>query len=376
MQMKLQQSMCNKKVDVDKNVQDPKNVKKHGYDDDDTITTTNDHANKKLKILITGATGMLGRSILRYLTQPVYESKYEVTGTGFHRIKTNARNMKKLNLLHPNEITSIIDEIKPNIVIHCAAERFPDRAAADPERTRVLNVDSTLNLAKECCRSDINAVIIYISTDYVFDGGIKSNKKPPYATDDVTMPINIYGETKLAGEKAVLSVENVKSIIVRVPVLYAMDCEELSESASLVVAKSLLSSNKNTAPSTTVDNWGIRYPTLVDDVSVILQKIIDATQIPSNPLSKGDGIKLHISSDEQCTKYQLMQLMAKIVKVDVATSIQPNNNPPSGAPRPKNTHLDCSKTWEVLGMKEPYKFVKLEDGFRDALLPFMDKFQK
>ena len=91
------------------------------------------------------------------------------------------------------------------------------------------------------------------------------------------------------------------------------------------------------------------------------------------------NIKLHISSEEQITKYQLTQLMGKIMDVDASATlanIKPDNNPQrSGTPRPQNTHLDCSKTWEILGMEESYQFVKLEDGVRLALLPFYDLFE-
>lgn len=319
---------------------------------------------EKLKVLVTGATGMLGRSLVRHLNK--HDTLYTTTGTGFNRAN-KAPNMKKLDLLNLQQIQTIMDEIKPNVVVHCAAERFPDRASADPERTQALNVDSTLNLARECAR--IGATIIYISTDYVFDGGIHSGIKPPYPTDAKTAPINIYGESKLAGEQAVLSIPDSKPIIVRIPVLYALDCEDLSESASLVVAKGLLS----TESSASVDNWGIRFPTLVDDVSSILRLIINATQNQQSPLCKG-GMKLHVSSSEQCTKYELTKLMAKIVNVD-GSHIQPNSNPPSGAPRPQNTQLDCSATWEVLGIS-PYQFVPLDDGIRRALEPFMNLFHR
>ena len=317
----------------------------------------------KLKVLVTGATGMLGRSLLRHLNE--YDTLYTTTGTGFNRAN-KIPNMKKLDLLNLQQIETIVDEIKPNIVVHCAAERFPDRASADPERTQALNVDSTLNLARECAR--IGATIIYISTDYVFDGGIHSGIQPPYPTDAKTSPINIYGESKLAGEEAVLSIPDSKPIIVRIPVLYALDCEDLSESASLVVAKALLSTE-----SVTVDNWGVRFPTLVDDVSSVIRLIINATQNEQNPLSKG-GMKLHVSSSEQCTKYELTKLMAKIVNVD-GSHIQPNSNPPSGAPRPQNTQLDCSATWEVLNIA-PYQFVPLNDGIQRALEPFMGSFHR
>ncbi len=379
---------------------------------------------KKLKVLVTGATGMLGRSLIRHLNQTNNNNNnnnnnnsssssslyhYETIGTGYTR--ANPPTTYKLNLLNTSEITSFLTQTQPNIVVHCAAERFPDRASANPQRTEQLNIQSTSCLVRTCAKLGI--FFIYISTDYVFDGGLVSGVYPPYKVMDETNPMNLYGVTKWKGEEVVRSScgcgsttsdrkleeegedegecgTRGKAVIVRIPVLYALDCEDLSESASLVVAKSLLSSKK-AGTICTVDNWGKRYPTLVDDVSAVLRLIIDASQQEEekdddddnhdddtdDPISKGNGKILHISSSEQCTKYELTQLMAKILGID-GSHIQPDSNPPSGAARPQNTHLDCSETWDALGIKEKggYMFVDLEDGIRRALLPFMDLFPK
>lgn len=304
---------------------------------------------------------MLGRSLLRHLneTNPGY---YECTGTGLTRVAQTPA-MKKLDLLNPDAISQIFREIKPNVVVHCAAERFPDRASADPDRTFALNVDSTLHLAKEC--ANVGARMIYISTDYVFDGGVNSAVEPPYMSNSKTMPINIYGESKLAGEEAVSSIPDARAVIVRVPVLYATDCYDLSESAALVVATALLSNS----PATKIDHWGVRFPTLVDDVSSVLRLIIDATQRPNHPLER---VRLHISSPEQCTKYELVKLMAEITGSDVS-HIEPDPDAPAGAPRPRNTQLNCDETWKALEII-PHKFIPLREGMRRALAPFMDQF--
>ena len=77
-----------------------------------------------------------------------------------------------------------------------------DQAAKDPERTQAFNVDVSLHLAKHCAR--VGTVILYMSADYVFNGGLKSRIEPPYLPDAKTMPVNLYGRTRLAGENAVL----------------------------------------------------------------------------------------------------------------------------------------------------------------------------
>lgn len=389
----------------------------------------------KIKVVITGATGMLGRSVYKHLTNTgtnnieevsiqsnqsnqsnKYEYEYECIGTGWSRAASasaaaaaaqssnnNNNNIIPLNLRNPNDITNFIHQHQPNIVIHCAAQRFPDQAERHPEETIQLNVDSTIHLAKEC--RNINALFIYISTDYVFDGGLTSKIYPPYESnnmehDKAMVPVNIYGQSKLDGERGILSIQGLKVIIVRVPVLYALDCYDLSESATLVVAKSLLpllssislsSSSSSSSLSeddvTVIDHWGIRFPTLVDDVSCVLKLIINAISnnnniITTHPIhdtmDKQNGkLILHISSSEQCTKYELALLMADILGID--KNIQQeriNPNVPSGAPRPQNTQLNCNETWRVLNNMDPFKFTPLNEGIRKALVPFMDKLQK
>jgi len=309
-----------------------------------------------LRVLITGASGMLGRSLMRELAG---QQGYEVLGTGLTRAEPPLR---KLDLMDEKQVAALIDEFRPNVVVHCAAERDPDRAAADPERLLRLNVESSASMAKHCSR--VGATIIYISTDYVFDGGVHTGISPPYRPDSQTAPVNEYGRSKLAGEEAVLQVPAAHPVVVRVPVLYGVDCEDLSESASLVVAKVLQS-----AEAKAVDDWGERFPTLVDDVSACLRSIADATQRAGE--GRIEGI-VHVSAPECITKFQLAKLMAEILGVD-ASHLSADPNPPAGAPRPRNTQLDCAATWAALG-SEAREFTPLREGLAKALERFRPDF--
>jgi len=330
------------------------------------------------KVLVTGASGMLGRSILKLLTtSKENRDKYECIGTGLSRAEPP---LVKLDLLDSFAINKLMDQIKPNIVIHCAAERRPDRVSQNPNLANALNVTSTGILAEQCER--INATIIYISTDYVFDGGIVTNVMPPYYPDSDPSPINEYGKSKWEGEIVARNNCN-KTIIVRVPVLYATDCQDLGESASLIVAKALQASSDSTGPRkiVKVDDWGLRFPTLVDDVASVVQLLLDAkddllvdrgetqTQTQSKTQSKTKARCFHVSSTESCTKYQLVKLMGEIMNVDTS-HVLADSEPPEGAVRPKNTQLDCSGTWEALGMIKPYEFVSLREGMAKALEHF------
>ena len=101
---------------------------------------------------------------------------------------------------------------QPKVIVHAAAERRPDVSAEQPEQVLALNVESTRHLAQ--CAKEVGAYLIYISTDYVFDG-----TQPPYEVDDQPSPLNFYGETKLAGERALAEVMDDYAVL-RVPVLY------------------------------------------------------------------------------------------------------------------------------------------------------------
>lgn len=309
---------------------------------------------------------MLGRSILKLLTSNKNRDKYTCVGTGLSRAEPP---LVKLDLLDPSSIIKLMQSFKPNVVIHCAAERRPDRAAENPVLTKALNVTSTKILAEQCQR--IEATMIYISTDYVFDGGIYTNVEPPYTPNSETRPVNEYGNSKLEGEREAEANCN-NTIILRVPVLYATDCHDLSESASLVVAQALLTpsnAGNNTRTTIKMDAWGLRFPTLVDDVASIVQLLLDAKDdLQGQSKTKSRRMCFHVSSPESCTKYELVQLMGEIMNID-ASHVQADSEPPEGAVRPKNTQLDCSGTWEALGI-QPFKFVPLRQGMAKALEHF------
>lgn len=137
------------------------------------------------KVLITGANGMLGQD----LSQILENNGYEV-------YKTDIDNMDITDL---NSVKSVIEEQNPDIVVHCAAYTNVDKAEEDYEAAYKINVTGTENLAKVCGDNDVK--LVYISTDYVFDGDLASGAK--YKPSDITNPINNYGKTKWLGEVVV-----------------------------------------------------------------------------------------------------------------------------------------------------------------------------
>jgi dTDP-4-dehydrorhamnose reductase len=104
-------------------------------------------------------------------------------GTGLSRI--TSPDVVKLDILNQDEILRVLDEVSPQVVVHCAANRFPDSCTKDPEAARKLNVDASRILAEATASRGI--FLIYISTDYVFAG---KPGEAPYKPDSAPSPPN------------------------------------------------------------------------------------------------------------------------------------------------------------------------------------------
>ncbi|MDR1167718.1 MAG: dTDP-4-dehydrorhamnose reductase [Heliobacteriaceae bacterium] len=136
-----------------------------------------------MKVLVTGADGMLGQDLC-----PVLEDE------GYFVVETNKSS---LDVTDFNAVERVLSREKPDLVIHCAAYTDVDGAEADLKTAETVNAAGTENAAKVCAK--LGAVMVYISTDYVFDG----EKTEPYTPEDTPNPLNNYGLTKLKGEEAV-----------------------------------------------------------------------------------------------------------------------------------------------------------------------------
>ena len=175
------------------------------------------------RVMITGASGLLGRAVMQQFSN---SDCWEVLGLAHTRA---ANNLKKLNLLDFDETKRVVEDFKPHVIIHCAAERRPDVVENDEELASKMNVGVTKVLAKAVNSLNQELEIsehfmLYISTDYVFDG-----TSPPYQPLDEPNPLNKYGKSKLQGEK-VMQFYHPDGGILRVPILYGK-VEYLKESA-------------------------------------------------------------------------------------------------------------------------------------------------
>ena len=137
-----------------------------------------------MKILITGINGQVGHALMQQLTD------HELIGI----------TRKDYDLTNPDQIKQVIDNHQPELIINSAAYTKVDQAEDEPELAFIINRDTPKVMAEKA--REYNIPFIHFSTDYVFDG----EKELAYKEEDQTNPLSVYGQSKLAGEKAVQEV--------------------------------------------------------------------------------------------------------------------------------------------------------------------------
>lgn len=278
------------------------------------------------RILVTGASGMLGRAVFSLL-----QASFHVEGWAFSRF--NGGKYKKVDLTDKAEVKVKFNEFKPNIVIHCAAERRPDKVSSDPEEAEKLNRNAAQNLAEITANYSDKNLFIYMSTDYVFDG-----ISPPYDESATPHPLNEYGKQKLAGETACTSsIKTPQLAILRVPILYGK-VEYVGEGAVDAILQIVLDKSGKIVK---VDDYQKRYPTHVEDVARVLKFMVEKYIEKPGSIS---GI-YHWSGTELFTKYKIAQLMGEVFSIPT-NQLQPDSEPPKpGAVvlRPADAQLTCDR---------------------------------
>lgn len=290
-----------------------------------------------MKLLVTGASGLLGRAVMRECTR----AGHEVIGLAFSRV---SGALVKLNLTDAEAIHGLIQRERPDVVINLAAERRPDVVERDPVAVRKLNVDAPAILAQACATLNPPAYLLNISTDYVFDG-----QNPPYFVDSPTHPLNAYGMSKREGEIAVLDAALPGyATNLRLPVLYGETLYN-EESAVNVLLNSIRSNGKRIK----MDAHAVRYPTNVSDVAHVIEQL--ASLYKKQLHSSGMPETLHFSAPEAMTKYDMCLVLSRLwnlVCKEEVSSVQHLDpqyeaDPNAGTKRPGHCKLDISATKEL-----------------------------
>ncbi|CAF0856272.1 unnamed protein product [Rotaria sordida] len=304
------------------------------------------HINKT--VLITGASGVLGRKVRNRFI----DAGWNVTGVAFSR--ANKNNLIRCDLTNFDETNAIIRNVKPDVIIHCAAERKPDAFEKNLTESMFLNVEVTRFLAELAAKENI--FFILISTDYVFDGN-----NPPYKEDDTPNPLQAYGKSKYEAELITQKISK-EHLILRVPLLYG-EVETLDENAATILLKNI----KNTTTRVKMDDVQTRYPTYMGDVAEVCLQLCEQRILQNR--KEVHGI-FHFSGKEKYTKFQMALIIASLFQLPI-DHIERDQNIGTNinVQRPNNAALDCSKLSNELGIY--INQVKFETTIKNCLEPFI-----
>ena len=256
-----------------------------------------------MKVLVTGAHGQLGYDVINRLK----DSNIEYLGT----------DKDLLDITDEEQVKKVIREYKPEVVIHCAAYTAVDRAEDEKEFCYAINVTGTQYIASVC--QEIDAKMVYISTDYVFDG--EGDK--PFEVTHKPRPINYYGQTKYEGELEVQKILE-KYFIVRISWVFG------SHGNNFV--KTMLKLGKEKDEISVVSDQ-IGSPTYTYDLAVLLVNMISTDKY---------GI-YHATNEGYCSWYEFACEIFKQAKIDIKVHPIKSEAYPTKAKRPKNSRLSKSQ---------------------------------
>lgn len=282
-----------------------------------------------MKVLVTGAKGLLGNDVMDALKK----RGHEAVGV----------DIQELDITDQDAVMACFEAEKPDAVIHCAAWTAVDAAEeeANRETCRRVNVDGTRHVARAC--KAIGARMLYLSTDYVFDG---QGSRPWEPDDPVSAPLNFYGLTKYEGEQAI--VENISSFfIVRIAWVFGVNGKNF--------VRTMVNLGK-THDRLTVVSDQIGTPTFTYDLARLLVDMIETDKYGYYHVTNEGG---YISwYDYACEIFRQTGQKVEVVPVSSAEY-------GAQAVRPFNSRMDKSKLREM-------GFQPLPD-WKDALHRYLDQ---
>ena len=279
-----------------------------------------------MRILVTGKNGQLGRSILKTVNT---DTKIDINQSPNDFIFVGR---EELDLSSESSISHYFDNNKFDIIINCAAYTQVDKAEQEVELANQINHLAVKQLAS--IANEQQARLIHISTDYVFDG--ESDK--PYLETDTTNPINVYGKTKLAGEKALQAVMLTNALIIRASWLY-------SEYGNNFVSTMLRLGKERDELNVVSDQIG--SPTYATDLADVILEIIQNKSFTKT--SQATQI-YHYSNEGEISWYKFAQEIFKIAKIDCRVNPITTQQYPMPAKRPINTIMNTDKVAEIFSM--------------------------
>jgi len=276
-----------------------------------------------MKVLVFGAQGMLGKDLV-----PLLSKNHEVMG----------KDIADLNILEAQKIHQAMEEYQPQVVINAAAYTDVDGCETHPEKAFAVNAEGARNIALGC--RAFGAKMIHLSTDYVFDG----ISPFPYQESDYPNPLNVYGASKLLGERYIQEILN-NHLVIRTEWLYGQHGRNFVDNI-------LKQARQKSKLQVVNDQRGA--PTFTKKLSWAIGLL----------LSKDETGILHVTSLGSCTWFEFAVRIMEIKKIDhirvIPISSQKLNR---SAKRPANSLLDCSRFEKITG----FKMVSWEEALQEYL---------
>ena len=297
-----------------------------------------------MKVFVTGVNGQLGHDVMNELNKRGYEGlgsdiaeKYSGVADGS---AVTTMPYVSLDITDEEKVKKVIEEYKPDAIVHCAAWTAVDMAEDDDkvEKVRAINADGTKYIAEAC--KEIDSKMVYISTDYVFNG---QGERPWQPDDKNYEPLNVYGQTKLEGELNVSGILD-KYFIVRIAWVFGLN------------GKNFIKTMVNVGKShneVRVVNDQIGTPTYTLDLSVLLVDMIETDKYGYYHATNDDNGEYISWYDFTKEIYRQAGMNTKVIPVST------EEYGLSKAKRPFNSRLDKSKLIE--------NGFKLLPSWKDAL---------
>jgi len=261
-------------------------------------------------VLITGASGLLGRSLTARLG-----CMGNVAAAGFSHA---AAGLFPVDLRDTEALKGLLKEVKPDVVVHSAAYRDPDFCEEHPEEAFRLNVAP---VEQFCELLPESVPLLFISSDYVFEG-----TAPPYREEDERHPVSEYGRLKMEAEDLVLQRD--AGLVLRIPLL--IGAGPTWESSGFIFKT--VAQIQDPTPSS-LDHAGVRFPTWTNDAAEAVAHLLEI---------EGRGI-FHYSSLEGGTKYEWAMELVDMAGLSMEHITPNREGSASRAARPENTQLTVEK---------------------------------
>lgn len=281
-----------------------------------------------MKVFVTGVNGQLGHDVMNELNKRGYEGLGSDIAECYSGVAdgsaVTAMPYVSLDITDEEKVKKVIEEYKPDAVVHCAAWTAVDMAEDDDkvEKVRAINADGTKYIAQAC--KEIDSKMVYISTDYVFNG---QGERPWQPDDKNYEPLNVYGQTKLEGELNVSGILD-KYFIVRIAWVFGLNGKNF--------IKTMVNVGKS-HDEVRVVNDQIGTPTYTLDLSVLLVDMIETDKYGYYHATNDDNGEYISWYDFTKEIYRQAGMNTKVIPVST------EEYGLSKAKRPFNSRLDKSK---------------------------------